>query len=239
MSTHDNPDVQPVAPDNSDLEHQDKVEALRTVAVIGFIVLVALALFFGGRATNEAKDAANTQAQDKYTLAQQVAAACAMSQQAEDLGGLCARADQIVEEGPKGDPGASGPQGPQGPQGPIGPKGDPGTDGSVGSPGAQGAAGQNGKPGASGAQGDPGVAGADGATGATGPAGPAGAAGPAGPVGPQGPSGPSGSDGRGITSVECVDDDSGNGSHWVITYTDGTSQSSDGPCRTKVVPPLG
>lgn len=178
--------------DNSDLDRQDRNERLRTVVVVAFVVLCALALFFGGRATNRAQTEADQQAQQKYTLAQQVAAACAMKERADDLGGLCTKANSIVKEGPQGDVGPAGPigpvgpQGPQGPEGPIGPKGEDG---------AAGKTGQNGEAGATGAQGDPGVAGADGADGAQGPAGPAGPQGEPGPKGEQGPAGAKGETG--------------------------------------------
>jgi hypothetical protein len=53
-----------------------------------------------------------------------------------------------------------------------------------------------------------------------------------GPQGPQGDPGPAGlqgapgADGRGVTSVTCQDDGS-----WLITYTDGTTSTTQGPCK--------
>lgn len=105
----------------------------------------------------------------------------------------------------------------------TGPKGDPGenaTDAQVASAvadycavhgGCIGAAGQTG------AAGNDGVAGKDGTNGVDGSPGIPGA------VGPQGPAGV---DGRGISSVSCQPDGS-----WLVTYSDGTTSTTDGPCR--------
>lgn len=87
-------------------------------------------------------------------------------------------------------------------------------------------------------QGEPGetVVGPPGAVGApgesvTGPGGPAGPPGPAGADGAPGAPGAAGADGRGIAALECVDSDTS--SDWVITFTDGTTQTVTGPCRTE------
>lgn len=73
--------------------------------------------------------------------------------------------------------------------------------------------------GAEGAEGSDGAAGLDGADGAPGPKGDTGERGP---QGEQGPAGPAGADGRGIQSVTCE------GGQFVVTYTDGTTQTVAG-----------
>jgi hypothetical protein len=108
-------------------------------------------------------------------------------------------------------------------------------------PGAQGDAGPRGLPGIDGQQGPTGPAGPKGdmgVPGQTGPAGPAGSAGTDGPAGPPGPAGADGApgapgvpgapgaDGRGIALAECQTDGA-----WLITYTDGTTSTTSGPCR--------
>ena len=67
-----------------------------------------------------------------------------------------------------------------------------------------------------------------GETGPAGPAGPAGAKGDPGEsvTGPKGDTGERGADGRGITSITCEADGS-----WLVTYTDGTTSTTSGPCR--------
>lgn len=37
-----------------------------------------------------------------------------------------------------------------------------------------------------------------------------------------------------VSSSQCVDDDSADGSHWLITYTDARQETSKGPCRIKL-----
>lgn len=54
-----------------------------------------------------------------------------------------------------------------------------------------------------------------------------------GPQGEQGPAGPAGP-GRGIQNVECVGD--GATSSWVITYTDGSTSQTAGPCKISLTP---
>ncbi len=72
--------------------------------------------------------------------------------------------------------------------------------------------------------------------------GPVGATGPPGPQGIQGlpgiegDVGPKGEPGRGITSVDCVSDDTSNGSHWVIHYTAGDDTEAEGPCKVSILP---
>lgn len=85
--------------------------------------------------------------------------------------------------------------------GPTGPAGAPGPAGADGLPGTA----DDGVDGRDGADGGPGTDGADGAPGAP------------------------GAEGRGVAGVECVGE--GAESRWVVTYTDGTTSSSGGPCR--------
>lgn len=131
-----------------------------------------------------------------------------------------------------GETGERGPIGPQGPPGPTGTPGQPGTDGAsvpgpVGAPGARGADGQSitGATGARGAQGDQGAPGPPGADGAPGPAG------APGEQGPPGLPGAPGANGRGITAVTCQEDGA-----WAISYTDGTTSWTAGPCRITTPP---
>lgn len=85
-----------------------------------------------------------------------------------------------------------------------------------GLPGAAGSDGSNGAAGKDGSTGERGPTGADGATGAT---------------GADGQPGADGKDGRGISTVACTDDGT-----WLITYTDGSTQTVDGPCRASLLP---
>ncbi len=141
--------------------------------------------------TTEARGQADQAQAEKFTLAQQVAAACA----ADDLDPavqtqLCRDAQQVVREGPRGAQGIPGVQGIQGVQGIPGADGRNGQDGADGNTGAAGPAGVDGAPGA---EGPAGPAGADGAPG---PAGPAGADGKDGADGAVGPAGKDGADGQ-------------------------------------------
>lgn len=111
---------------------------------------------------------------------------------------------QIIlgERGPQGERGPAGVRGPQGRTGPPGETGPPGPIGQVGPDGAPG---------------EPGPAGE---------IGPQGPSGPEGPTGPAGVPGESGSDGRGIADIICHTT-----GDWIITLTDGTALTVDGPCR--------
>lgn len=228
---------------NEDLDQQDRRDA-RTKWAVG-LALIACVLLGAllALATDRSQQSAENSDSQKLSLAQQVAAACARPDVNDaTLKPLCDNAKNIIKRGD------SGPQGPPGPVGLQGPQGDPGlnglngrdaTDAQVarsvnsycsvrnGCLGPQGPAGRDGTDGADGVNGVDGLNGVDGVDGAPGPAG------PKGDTGAVGPAGPAGSDGRGITSVQCIDDETANGSHWEITYTDGATQSSDGPCRTK------
>lgn len=159
------------------------------VWVLALLLVGAISwLLISSNSKNE--DKALSEASQKFTLAQQVAAACAVKEQADDLGGLCAKADQLVREGPAGVEGLQGPPGDTGPQGPLGPKGEQGTIGATGSQGLIGATGLQGLIGATGI-GKDGSTGLQGLIGATG-IGKDGSTGPIGPVGPAGPAGATG-----------------------------------------------
>lgn len=166
----------------------------------------------------------------------------ALAAQVRELGG---QPVATAKPGQRGDQGPPGPQGPQGVPGPQGPPGAPGSPGPVGvtgqSPrcllepskcvGPKGSAGEQGEQGKQGQQGEPGKAGPAGPQGEPGAPGETGPQGPAGPQGDQGPAGPTGAQGRGIADTDCLEDGT-----WRISYTDGTSQIVQGPCRVVVVP---
>lgn len=149
----------------------------------------------------------------------------ALAEQVRQLGGK-----PVVEPKP----------GDRGDRGLKGDKGDKGDRGLPGSPGRAGPTppcmlvstkcqGRPGIPGKTGADGTDGVDGQDGADGTDGVDG---------VDGKDGVDGTDGKDGRGIASgPSCVDDDTGAGSHWVTTYTDGTTSTSDGPCRIRPADP--
>lgn len=117
-----------------------------------------------------------------------------------------------------------GPAGASGPAGANGKDGSPGPQGSVGPTGATGATGTTGAKGPAGKDGKDGLNGPAGPTGPPGPSGPPGADGATGPQGPAGPPGSNGKDGRGVSSEDCI------GGHWVITYTDGSTQDTNAAC---------
>jgi hypothetical protein len=147
---------------NEDLDKDDRFDKWRTTVWVLVLLLVGAVTWALVAQANSANKQASSEASQKFTLAQQVAAACAVKEQADDLGGLCASATQIVKEGPAGIAGI------QGPQGLLGPKGEPGEPGNPGFQGIQGIPGLVGAQGIFGEQGATGVAGATGATGATG-----------------------------------------------------------------------
>lgn len=107
--------------------------------------------------------------------------------------------------GPQGIPGVPGPQGRTGPPGETGPRGPLGPDGEPGARGPEGIAGAPGLPGTDGAPGP---------------------AGPQGEPGMQGETGPAGPRGVGIADIVCHTT-----GDWIITLTDGTALTVDGPCR--------
>ncbi|TAJ46370.1 MAG: collagen-like protein [Herbiconiux sp.] len=118
---------------------------------------------------------------------------------------------QEVVEGAPGLPGSPGLPGAAGARGEKGDQGDMGVPGQSGLPGPAGTNGADGTDGSAGTNGEPG---------------PAGPAGPAGADGAPGAPGANGNDGRGLAAVECQPDGT-----WLITYTDGTTSTTSGPCR--------
>jgi hypothetical protein len=108
--------------------------------------------------------------------------------------------------------------------GPVGAPGSPGAPGTPGTPGEAGEKGGVGAGGSTGSTGQPGEPGADGKDGSDGKDG------AQGPAGADGENGTNGADGRGIRTVACQDDGT-----WLITYTDDTTETADGPCRVLLV----
>lgn len=173
---------------------------------------------------NNAKTEAASATQEKQEIAQEAQAVLCIADDIEVYDeALCARLEDAAHgvslgvPGPAGVPGRDGRNGAPGPAGAQGPVGPPGLNGSDGSPGFNGLSGL------------PGVNGEQGPVGPVGPVGPAGPVGPTGAAGQDGLNGRDGADGRGISSVVC--EGAGDESYWVVTYTDGTSQTSTGPCR--------
>jgi len=138
--------------------------------------------------------------------------------------------EEVREKAP--DPAVPGPRGASGERGPVGPRGEVGPTGPAGPPGPAGASGEPGGPGAAGEAGGRGPAGEAGPPGPAGDRGPQGEPGTPGATGPAGPPGAPGSDGRGITDITCLDD-----GRWQITYSDGATTFTSGPCRIVVPPP--
>lgn len=161
---------------------------------------------------------------------------------------VAAEPSVIVKQGKRGPIGLTGPAGaigPQGPPGPVGPQGSPGPAGAVGPPGPIGKAGPapgclllanacTGPQGPEGKQGPTGPAGSPGEQGPAGPQGEQGPKGDPGATGAQGEMGAQGNPGVSVSSSQCVNDDTADGSHWLITYTDGRKETSPGPCRVKL-----
>lgn len=138
---------------------------------------------------------------------------------------LCDQLEAIAEEPSRTE---QGPQGIQGTQGIPGQRGADGVNGRDGQPGPLGPVGPTGTDGLNGIDG----LGFTGLTGATGPAGKDSTVpGPAGKDGKDGTPGADGSNGRGISSVTC--EGVGDTSYWLVTYDDGTTQTSGGPCRVQ------
>lgn len=111
-----------------------------------------------------------------------------------------------------------------------GPAGEAGSRGERGERGDMGLPGQTGPQGRDGADSTvPGPAGKDGESSSV--------PGPQGPPGADstvpGPQGPAGSNGRGVASVTCETDGT-----WTVTYTDGSTSTTDGPCRIVLPDPV-
>lgn len=199
---------------------------LFVLAGLLFIASVVIGVMAGSMAAD--RDAAQAVAASEQTQKQEIAqdaqaAICTAADVAVYDETLCERLEAAASgpaaavAGPKGDKGDQGRNGRDGRDGKDstvpGPKGDPGNDSVI--PGPAGLAGLNGKDSA-----------------VPGPAGPEG---PVGPAGADGTNGADGRDGRGISSVTCEGE--GENSYWVVTYTDGTTQTSTGPCRLTTLAP--
>lgn len=194
----------------------------RVLAAAALVLVVAWIVHQVGNLTTEAQAGRNERAAVRAELEQTQADSQALAEQVRSLG-----EEPVVEPDPDG---ADKPLQERfvpvpGPRGRDGDAGRPGRDGAPGES-ITGPAGPAGKDGAS----VTGPAGADGAPGKDGEQGPAGPAGPAGKDGRDGTEGQPGKDGRSITSVSCPEQD------WVITYSDGTTDTVTGPCR--LVSPL-
>ncbi|WP_341394074.1 hypothetical protein [Arthrobacter sp. G119Y2] len=178
-------------------------------------------------------EAASEQQAKKDIAVEARAALCSAGEVAVYDANLCDQLEKIAEEPSRLEQGPQGIQGVQGVTGTRGPAGADGKDGADGEPGPAGANGVDGAEGVNGLNGEAGPAGADGADGADstvpGPVGPPGANGSDGAPGSPGPSG------RGITSVTC--EGTGDASYWLVTYDDGTTQTSGGPCRISPAAP--
>ena len=169
-------------------------------------------------------EAANEQQAKKDIAVEARAALCKAGEVAVYDANLCDQLEKIAEEPSRLEQGPQGVQGVQGVTGTRGPAGTAGKDGADGEPGPSGANGVDGADGVNGLNGEPGPAGASGAD-STVP-GPVGAPGA---NGNDGAPGANGANGRGIASVTC--EGTGDSSYWLVTYDDGTTQTSGGPCR--------
>lgn len=244
--------VEPAHRRTSEGWHWKLIFSMILGAILVLLALVVLALYGADR-----DDQAKASEQTLADLASQVQAKCAQNpvDARKVFGDVCGKAKEIDERpvgekgdpGPQGEPGIQGPRGLQGAQGPPGPQGPAGPQGPPGAPGKAGPIGITGQSpqcllepsrcvGAVGPKGDPGEQGPQGPQGepgAAGETGPEGPPGPQGDPGTTGPAGPKGEPGRGIADTDCQEDGT-----WLITYTDGTTSTSRGPCRI-LVPPTG
>lgn len=168
----------------------------RKKSIIGFallgvaILLMGVLIFQNFQASidrDAAQSSAQTSAQQKKNLAEEVASACQAGEILKSSTGvdLCARAATIAQQ----------PVTIEGPQGPAGPRGLPGIDGADGKTGSAGSVGKAGATGDTGTTGADGVPGTDGVNGAAGITGPSGVKGETGAVGPPGPAGAKGETG--------------------------------------------
>ncbi|MFK0072648.1 collagen-like domain-containing protein [Arthrobacter woluwensis] len=175
-------------------DRRTKSLLLLTSCLLAFLVAACSWLAWqNGNLAAQAADAAQAQADDKRSLADQVAKACAADDFAKSAQGkqVCQRAETVAKDntpvsGSKGDQGvpgldgadgkdgAPGRDGRDGRNGAAGANGENGADGPPGAQGAQGAQGEPGEkgdkgdkgdPGIPGAKGDPGIPGKDGANG--------------------------------------------------------------------------
>ncbi|SEB28854.1 collagen-like protein [Arthrobacter woluwensis] len=186
---------------------------LLSSCLLAFLVVVCGILAWqNGNYAAQAADAAQAQAAEKKSLAEQVAAACAKDDFKSSPQGkqVCQRADQVAKDtaavpGSKGDQGIPGVDGRDGAPGRDGRDGSPGASGAPGAAGAPGSAGEPGIPGA------PGVAGSAGQPGIPGEKGDPGVPGPKGDPGAPGMPGRDGKDGSPPSSWNFTQDG--------VTYT--------------------
>lgn len=235
--------------------HDAHLKAALAFAVVALLVLLGTVVYLlSGNVEEERQEKVQAQVEAEE-LRDRVLRVCASPGESRKVLteiGACQRAKQAektepdpeVVTGKDGEPGPMGPRGFVGPRGPEGPRGEPGPEGDTGPQGSPGDLGDMGPPGADGEDGAPGEDGVDGAPGEDGAVGPAGPSGEPGPMGPEGPAGPAGADGEdgadgatgpagppgptgtGIDSMQCTD------GYWVVTYTDGTTQTTNATCRT-------
>lgn len=171
--------VDELEPDNSDLDRGATVDRYRTIVVVlALIIIAGLTWYLGMTAKDSANNEATAKAQT-FSLAQEVAAACASPEVTADLSELCRNAKNVTKDGPAGA---------------AGPPGDQGEQGATGFPGKDGAPGLNGLPGAIGPIGPPNVNGTNGTNGATGSVGANGIDGTNGTNGTNGADGAKGAD---------------------------------------------
>ncbi|WP_461169259.1 hypothetical protein [Arthrobacter sp. Z1-15] len=203
-----------------------------TIIVFGLLGFFMLGQAVADRDSAKAEAASEQQAKKDIAVEAQ-AALCQAGDVAVYDADLCEQLERIAEEPSRlerGPQGIQGVQGITGTRGPAGEGGEDGADGADGEPGPAGAPGEDGADGANGLNGAPGPEGPPGAVGAPGKDSTVpGPAGPAGANGNDGAPGTPGANGRGITSVTC--EGAGEASYWLVTYDDGTTQTSGGPCR--------
>ena len=210
--------------------------ALFSLAGLLFLACVVIAVMAGFMAADrdEAQAVAASEQTQKQEIAQEAQAVICTADDVQVYDqALCARLEAVAEEptpaavGPKGDKGDPGRAGRDGKDsavpGPKGNKGDEGDDSTIPGPA-----------GFTGLTGSAGIDGKDGAPGLDGPSGKDGADGMDGTNGADGAAGPPGANGRSIASVTC--EGTGDSSYWLVTYDDGTSQTSGGPCRIGTAP---
>lgn len=184
---------------------------------VNVMLIVVVLVLLGWIAWDNVKSStrAEVATANAQTLAEQIQQACLAGDVIVASRNVCARADAVADQPNVPVQGAQGPAGVDGKNGRDGLPGFPGVNGPTGVVGPAGEPGGNGQNGAAGTDGSVGPNGVDGAAGAPGPA------------------GANGTDGRGITLIGCVDSATTvpPTSDWVITYTDGTTSTTPGPCR--------
>ncbi len=222
------------------VEHVVHNKKRRNLVTAFLIALIVALLGWNVWLRHEAEMAAVAAQLTAEQLAEQVQRACEDVDVIVSDQNVCDRAEEIVES-----PAAPAPA----------PSASPGRDGQDGEDGADGTDGTNGADGVNGVDGEDGVDGTNGTDGANGTNGVNGkdappptdeqvAAAVAGQIpgalaefcastglcastvpGPAGADGKDGAQGRGVESVDCQPD-----ATWLITYTDGTTSVTPGPC---------